>query len=169
MSTQHEDIFVKQFKSYINALPRYFHFVHMERGKLARHMDIEFVFIHNGVSRYVRLEVKENKSTNFSNNVLLPFGAIMKGRRLPYADKDRAAECSDVVYGILIPPAERTCCYIDRWKKVISERDWRAFGDTFNVKYLFYYDNEETQLLIADWVTFPDFNWFEITQEEARR
>jgi len=134
---------VNSFEKYCNQ-NNDFTFIHKETGKQANHMDVECTYN----NEYIRLEAKA-KTSNFYQAVLLIFGDILKGRELSLANNNYNYKVS---YGILIPEANEID-FKKQWEN-ISKKDWKSFGEKYNVCYVIVCDVNKSDVNIYDWKNY---------------
>ena len=111
--------------------------------------DLKFKYKLSGKDYTFCLEVKSDKSSNKSNNVLLIMGDILKNRLL---------EAKKGKFGIFMdyhPGKEGNNSYfVDRIKKSYDPSDWNSFGKKYKCKYIFFYDSKKHECYYCKWKGF---------------
>ncbi len=114
-----------------------------------KNCDLKFEYTISGIKYTFCLEVKSDKSTNKSNNVLLIIGDILKNRLLekPKGNTFGIFMDYDSTKGI-------NSFFVDRIRKSYDSVDWNNFGKQNGCKYVFFYDSNVNECYYSKWKDF---------------
>lgn len=110
--------------------------------------DLEFMYKLSGKNYTFCLEVKSDKSSNKSNNVLLIMGDILKNRLL------KAKKGNFGIFMDFDSTKGNNSFFVDRIKKSYDPSDWNSFGKKYKCKYIFFYDSRIHECYYCKWKGF---------------
>lgn len=136
--------FVSKFQEYCDK-HKDINFIHIEKDSCSNHMDCEIEY----KNEYIRLEAKVlNDTRNNSQKLLKTYGGLLKGRNLEQAKDSNYT----TVYGVLVRKSQENIAM--RIFKAIDVIDWNLFGKSFDVRYIFIFDDRNNKLYIEKWNDF---------------